>query len=1542
MQKTRLRRKIMIPLFVIFAVFAAAMTLSSTFWLSRLSGDLSAERIATIARSLNQYVIDYQYISRDSAVLASKNANLISAIQERDRDGIIKALMAFDPLYDTKFFTVTDAEGIVLARTHFPGDFGDSIQNQHNIRDALDGKISTCSEPGTLVKVSVRTGAPIRDADGVLIGVVSAGVRLDVDAWVDRVQRLLSAEITVFFGDRSAATTIGRDGKRIEIEISPEITETVFGGKEEYFGNVDIDRANYNTFYMPLTDPQGKVFAALFAGVSNERVLSERNSLIARNILFTVVGIAVSLTAVLFVMSKFLEPINRLVAVISDVTNGKIGDIETSESIAESGDEIDVLVSNTYLFVNKMKSLLGDMSRITCKIGVFDTVELQIDTGKYQGAYRELVEKIQGLVVSNAEMRKAVAAMDRVDILVHVVDRDHNLLYANQKTANTYGFDREKDLGRKCYSVLEGRDAPCSFCHLPEIPPDGDLSHRVTFTDIWHEKLGKWFRDNVSAIRWVDGFPAFLLTREDETEKKTIEERLRSSAEMAKAYERAEVMLNSLPLCGTLWSMDGTMIDCNEEAVNLFGVERKEEFVERFLAFSPEYQPDGQRSDEKSAWMLRKAYEDGRYALEWMHKKKDGTLLPCEVILVRVTLESNCIIAGYVRDLREQKKMIREIKEQDSLLRVTNSVAMLLQTVDEKSLQDSLQEGMGLVGSCIDVDRVQIWRNEMIDDALHFVLRHEWLSDVGRLKTPVPSGLKVPYSDTPEWERLLLGGGCVNAPLSALPPDNRDLLNVFDIKSIAIIPVFLDSVFWGFFSLDDCRRERAFSDGEIKLLQSVGTILSSAVVRVELAAKTREADERARLMLDATPLGCTLWNQRFQCIDCNAEMLAVVGAEDKQEFLSNAFRYSPEFQPDGQPSTAIREVHLKKALDEGRHVFDWEYQTLEGVLIPTEVVLERIRHGNEYVVAAYVRDLREYKRLIREEEIARSASTAKSAFLASMSHEIRTPMNSIIGFSELALDDEISPKTRGYLGKILENSTWLLQIINDILDISKIESGKMELERIPFDLRDLFENCRTAIAPKAAEKNIDLQFHAEAPAGKNLLGDPVKLRQAIVNLLSNAVKFTHAGTVQVRAFVKRVNGAYCAIGFEVKDSGIGMTPEQTERIFEPFVQAESGTTRKYGGTGLGLSITKRIIEMMGGKLLVESAPGAGSTFTFDLAFDTVDAPTDAHAGKSGSGLVKRPLFNEEILLCEDNLMNQEICREHLARVGIRAAVAENGREGVEMVRKRMNSGEKPFGLIFMDIHMPVMDGFEAAAKIMELGAGTPIVAMTANIMSSDVELYRASGMNDHVGKPFTAQELWRCLLKYFTPVTHDTQDECRRERDDDELLRWMRTRFAKDNRDKFGEIAGALAAGGMTLAHRLAHSLKSNAGQIGKTALQKAAAAVEASLKDGENEVTETQMACLKAELSAVLDELSPLLVESEARPLAESAAAAYDTEAALELLNRLEPLLKSGDPECLALIGNLRPVPESGELIRRMEDFDFPSAAKILAELKKKAEETT
>jgi PAS domain S-box-containing protein len=599
----------------------------------------------------------------------------------------------------------------------------------------------------------------------------------------------------------------------------------------------------------------------------------------------------------------------------------------------------------------------------------------------------------------------------------------------------------------------------------------------------------------------------------------------------------------------------------------------------------------------------------------------------------------------------------------------------------------------------------------------------------------------------------------------------------------------------------------------------------------------------------------------------------------------------------------------------------------EAVKVP--IVIE----GESVGLLGIARDITMRKEMERETQ---QASSAKSAFIANMSHEIRTPMNSIVGFSELAIEEEMSPKARSYLVKIIESSNWLLQIINDILDVSKIESGRLELENSPFKLVDIFESCKLLIQAKAEEKGIKLHFYAEpSPENRFLVGDAFRLRQIFINLLTNAVKFTTMGVVRIKSSIKENTKTTQTIYCEIEDTGIGMTADQIKRATEPFMQADVSITRKYGGTGLGLPIVTKLVEMMGGELKIESEIGVGSKFSFTLTFNTQTASVEqASTGFKDKG---KPMFNGEILVCEDNVMNQMVISEHLMRVGINAIIAENGQIGVEKVRDRIENQQKPFDLIFMDIHMPVMDGIDATNKILGLGSETPIVALTANVMVEDRKSYLQYGMNDCMGKPFTSQELWKCLTRFIKPISWqqgtisaDGINLIDERAEDLEMVKKLKETFVRDNVGKYKEIIWNIENGQGETAHRLVHTLKSSAALIEKWELQAISAELEALLRDKKSFIPKTKLDLLENELSAVLKELKPFAIKNEGRKKITD-----DPETIRTLLTQLEPLIKTRNPESLDFLEQVNAIPGAEELASQMESYDFKPALKTLAGLK-------
>jgi len=580
-------------------------------------------------------------------------------------------------------------------------------------------------------------------------------------------------------------------------------------------------------------------------------------------------------------------------------------------------------------------------------------------------------------------------------------------------------------------------------------------------------------------------------------------------------------------------------------------------------------------------------------------------------------------------------------------------------------------------------------------------------------------------------------------------------------------------------------------------------------------------------------------------------------------------------------------------------------------------------------------------------ETAEAANITKSTFLANMSHEIRTPMNSIIGFAELAQYNENPQKTNEYLVNILQSSKWLLKIIDDILDISRIETGKIVLEHIPFDLHEMLAYCHMTIKPKTEEKGISFYYYAEPSINKKLLGDPVKFRQAILNLLSNAVKFTNFGSVKLTASLVNSSEKEFTIHFDVTDTGIGMTSNQVKKIMEPFIQADDSITRRFGGTGLGLPIAKNIIEMMGGKITVESQPNSGSKFSFDLTFDVIEY-NEAISQENLLYVLEKPTFKGEILVCEDNLMNQQVICEHLERLGLQTSIANNGRECIEIVQRRLTERKSLFDLILMDIHMPVMDGFEASSIITALGVKTPIIAVTANVITNDMEHYKKNGMVDCLSKPFTSQELWKCLINFLPIVSNSSTDNHWSAEEDENFHRKIQLNFVRSNQLTSDQIKQAISSKDIKTAHRLSHALKSNAGQISEKKLQTAAALLEAMLSSelmsiknnniktsSEILLNKEEIKLMEIELKSVLDRLSPLIAEIDAKKTEN----AQNIKNIHEILSKLELLLLNKNPECEDMRSEILTIPGAEELARQIDRFNFKQAIIELNKLKKEWE---
>jgi CheY-like chemotaxis protein/HPt (histidine-containing phosphotransfer) domain-containing protein len=376
--------------------------------------------------------------------------------------------------------------------------------------------------------------------------------------------------------------------------------------------------------------------------------------------------------------------------------------------------------------------------------------------------------------------------------------------------------------------------------------------------------------------------------------------------------------------------------------------------------------------------------------------------------------------------------------------------------------------------------------------------------------------------------------------------------------------------------------------------------------------------------------------------------------------------------------------------------------------------------------------------------------------MANMSHEIRTPMNAIVGMTRLLLGKEPRTDQTRYLNAIRQSADNLLVIINDILDLSKIEAGKIELEKTDFSLKEVMQSMKDMLLLKAEEKQIEFRLEIDPGIPHRLKGDPTRINQILINLAGNAIKFTEQGYVEVNAFVQKREGSKMWLQFDVKDTGIGIAPDYVDTIFDSFTQAGSDVARKFGGTGLGLTISKQLVSLMGGDISVKSELGKGTTFTMVIPLEESEVQLPAASESTVDAAIMRRLNKVKLLLVEDNEFNRMVAEDTLKELipDIIIDIAVNGKEAVARV------SQEPYDVVLMDIQMPVMDGVEATKVIRETLAApakdTKIIAMTANVLQEDVMQYFKVGMNGYVSKPFQTDEL---LLKMASVLDGNGTDK---------------------------------------------------------------------------------------------------------------------------------------------------------------------------------------
>ncbi|MCL2386074.1 MAG: ATP-binding protein [Defluviitaleaceae bacterium] len=885
---------------------------------------------------------------------------------------------------------------------------------------------------------------------------------------------------------------------------------------------------------------------------------------------------------------------------------------------------------------------------------------------------------------------------------------------------------------------------------------------------------------------------------------------------------RGQLMLNSAPMAVNFFDSDLNAIDCNMEAVRMFGFQQKEEYLEHFLRLMPPIQPNGRSSKKLIKEHVLEAFRQGYSKHEFTRQKIDGSLMPTEASFVRVEHKGGFVVMGYSRDLSEVYAAMereREARETAQIYMDTSPIGM-----------EIWDEQMEIV-DC----------NHRIVDMFGFMDKNAFLSRVkdawaGEHVAPIflQQALENGFARY-EWDFTRLDG-------KALPCEVR-LVRVVRDNLPQVVAYFLD--------------------------------LSEVNAAVDQA---READKRAMLMLDATPLACFLVRENVTAFDCNWAAVEMFGFENKADALARYREIFPTVSPEGKPMsipTTMEWVNTEPVRFEFNHrsVATNEY-------IPCEVTMVYLDYHGNPVMACYMRDLREIKAMIAEMkriEVAEEESRAKSQFLARMSHEIRTPLNSIMGVSDIQLlKGGHPPETEEALLQIRSSSNILLSIINDILDLSKVEAGKMEIFNKPYEIASLIFDTVQLNLMHVGSKNINFNLFVDEKMPNILIGDELRIKQVLNNILSNAFKYTKAGEVNLTFNIERGKRDDAILAIELQDSGQGMTEDQLASLFKSeYIRFNESNNRLIEGTGLGMNITNRMIDMMKGEITAKSEMGSGSTFYVrlpqkvgskqmlgkDIVSNLQNFQLSQRAFQKRHNFIYEHMPYGTVLVVDDVESNLFVAKGLLVPYGLTVETAASGFEAIDKIK-----AGKRFDIIFMDHMMPDLDGIETAKTIMDMGYNMPIVALTANTILGQAELFMSSGFSGFISKPIDVTKMNGYLMSLIRDKQSPEVLAAAKEASplaSDNLSSALVDSFLRDAERALGILEALLQNPDWTTEeYKLytinTHGMKSALANVGKTQLSSIAASLEQAGRDNHTSIVRSETPRFLEDLRDVVTALSP------------------------------------------------------------------------------------
>jgi PAS domain S-box-containing protein len=913
---------------------------------------------------------------------------------------------------------------------------------------------------------------------------------------------------------------------------------------------------------------------------------------------------------------------------------------------------------------------------------------------------------------------------------------------------------------------------------------------------------------------------------------------------------------------------------CNPATLRMFNVKDEVEFSSLGpWELSPEMQPDSRPSAEKAKEMIETAMREGSHFFEWTHQRLSGEDFPSTVMLTRMEVAGQAVLQCMIRDITVQKRAEERAKLDEARATTLLELSQMTDRSAAEIANQALESAIRLTGSTIGYIA---FANE--DETV--LTMHYWSNSAMKECATIDKPIVYPVKDTGLWGEairqrrpVVVNDYAAPNPLKkGTPPGHVRLtrhMNIPVLDGGRIVAVAGVGNKADDYQDDDVRQLTLFMDGMWRILcrkraeealQKFNRQLESAAAQVKtLMSNVIEKSVFAERFENPSLVPC--WEEK-QCdnTDCpsyqnhkNLRCWEAAGTLCGGTLPES----SVEKHADCRLCEVYRHARANPVMDLGE-----TFNTMIAILNDRQ---EQLRDTNQKLEAAI-------EHANRMTEQAQCANRAKSAFLANMSHEIRTPMTSMLGYTELLMEDSLSAADRKtHLTTVRRNAEYLLQLINDILDLSKIESGKMVMDLGPCRLASTIADVASMMRPRAEQRKNKIEVRYAGRFPETIRSDSNRIRQVIVNLVGNAVKFTEHGSIRINvSFLPQWRGDQSAVRVEVTDTGIGIRQEALARLFTPFTQAESSTTRKYGGTGLGLAISRQIVAALGGELTVESALGAGSTFTVmiptgDLSgVNLLQSPGEVIC-EDDAGTRWTPaagaLRGVRILLAEDSPDNQELLSTVLGNVGAELEVVENGRLAVEHAEAGI------FDVVLMDMNMPEMDGYEATRTLRDRGYPRPILALTANAMSGDCEQCLAAGCDAHLAKPIDRKQLIEAVAQYAgsksgrsdpppaipsraeIPAPWDGIVSCFA---DDPQLVDILPRFVQRLPDQLEALGKALEENRLNDAQRLAHRLKGAGGSYGYPTLSEAAKSLEAAVKDHDAERAAAALAEVKAVGAAI------------------------------------------------------------------------------------------